>query len=282
MLASSGCAVRRTSRVPASQTPPPVLEASATDLVDRLNAQGENIRTLTAKVDFAPSAGSVYSGVIKEYRDVRGFILVKRPALIRILGQAPVVRTSIFDMVSDGREFRLYIPPKQKFIVGKTEFTRPAKNALENMRPQHIMDALFVPALDTAHERFAFEESEEGNRLFYVVTVFAPPGGQELLPQRKVWFDRTSLDVARLQIYGPHGVYLEDVQYSDYENFEGIRYPTRIEIRRPVEDYRLGITIQEAKFNQPIAPEKFELKKPENAQLVELSARAEAEGSHGK
>ena len=163
--------VRRETRIQPSQLPPPALEASLADLVAGLNSKSQSIRTLTATVDLEPAAGSIYSGVIKEYHDVRGFILVERPALIRMVGQAPVVRTNIFDMVSNGEEFRLYIPPKQVFIVGKTNFRRPAKNSLENLRPQHILEALLVPPLDASHEKWFLEEAEEGGRRFYVVTV---------------------------------------------------------------------------------------------------------------
>lgn len=273
VVAATGCAVRRVTRVEPSQLPPPALEASAADLVAKINARSEAIRTLVATVELEPTAGSVYSGVIKEYRDVRGFILLEKPAMIRMLGQAPVVRTTIFDMVSDGREFRLSIPPKQKFIVGKTDFHRPAKNSLENLRPQHILDALLVPGIEPAREKCVFEEAEEGSRRFYVLSVLEAGGDGELALRRKVWFDRSTLEVSRLQLYGPNGAYIEDVRYSGYQDFQGVSYPARIEITRPIEDYRLAITIQKATFNQPIEAEKFELKKPDSAELVVLGAR---------
>ncbi len=133
LLAAPGCLVRKQTRLHPSQVPPPAREATLAELLSKINSQSEAVRTLTATVDLEPTAGSVYSGIIKEYHDVKGFILVERPSMIRMLGQAPVVRTNIFDMVSNGEEFRLYIPPKQKFIVGKTTFQHPAKNALENL-----------------------------------------------------------------------------------------------------------------------------------------------------
>lgn len=282
ILAASGCAVRRTTKVALPQLSAPPVEASAEDLVGRVNTQSDKIQTLTATVDFQPTAGSVYSGVIKEYHDVKGFILVKKPALIRVIGQAPIIRTNIFDMVSDGETFRLNIPPKHKFIVGKTSFTRPAKNALENLRPQHILDALMVQPIDPARDKFSFEEAEDNGRRYYVLTVFQPGAAAAMFPQRKIWFDGSSLDEARLQSYGPRGNYIEDVQYSNYQDFQGTRYPTLIQITRPVEDYRLAITILKAAFNQEITPDKFELKKPDGAQLVELSAVAQPEDDHGK
>lgn len=220
--------------------------------------------------------------MIKEYRDVKGFILLQKPAMIRMIGQAPVVRTNIFDMASDGEEFRLYIPPKQKFIVGKTAFRRPAKNALENLRPQHILEALLVPAIESTREKYVKEDTEEGGRQYYVVVVLEPRDEGDLDLKRKFWFNRSNLEIARLQIYGPQGAYIEDVQYSDYKDFQGVYYPTRIKVSRPIEDYRLLITILKATFNEPIAPGKFELKKPESAQLVELSSGAKPEDPRGQ
>lgn len=282
ILAAPGCAVRRTTKVAPSLAPAPAMEASADDLVARVNALEDKIRTLTATVDFEPTAGSVYSGVIKEYHDVKGFILIKRPALIRVIGQAPVIRTNIFDMVSDGETFRLNIPPKHKFVVGSTALTRPAKNPLENMRPQHFLDALLIPRLEPTRERFSYEEAEEGNRKYYVLSIFEPASAGPMFPERKIWFDRADLEITRLQLYGPRGSYVEDVQYSDYQDFQGTRYPARMQIARPLDDYAMVITVQKATFNQEITPDKFQLMKPANAELVELGQSAQPEGGHGE
>ena len=214
--------------------------------------------------------------------DVRGFILLAKPSTIRMQGQAPVVRTEIFDMVSNGEEFRLYIPPKQKFIVGKTGYRRPAKNSLENLRPQHILEALLIPPIDASRDHYFLEESEAHGSRYYVVTVVEEEGERGLRLKRKVWFDRSDLEVARAQFYSPQGGCLEDVHYADYKVFQGIHYPARIEVSRPVEDYQLTITLLKASFNQPIAPEKFELEKPQSAELVELSAAAQVENPRGE
>lgn len=281
LLLLPGCAVRRTTRVSPAEAPPPAREASAAELIAKVNAQSEAVRTLVATVDLAPTAGSIYSGVIREYQDVRGFILLEKPAMLRMIGQAPVVRTNIFDMVSDGQGFKLYLPTKQKFIVGKNDFRRPAKNSLENLRPQHILQALLIPRIDPAQEKYFVEEAEEGVRRYYVVSIFAAGEGAELELRRKVWVDRATLDIARLQLYGPQGSHIEDVQYNGYQDFQGVNFPTRIEIIRPIEDYRLAITVQKATFNEPISPEKFELNKPAGAQLVELGAQRRPEQPHG-
>lgn len=281
-MVASSCAVRRTTTVAPAHAPAPALEATADELVGRVNAWEEKIQTLTATVDFTPTAGSVYSGVIKEYHDVKGFILVKKPAFIRVIGQAPVVRTNIFDMVSDGKTFWLNIPPKHKFITGANALTRPAKNPLEHMRPQHFLEALLIPPIERSRDILSYEEAEEGNRKYYVLSVFQPAQAEPMFPQRRIWFDRSNLEIARLQLYGPHGSYVEDVHYSGYQDFDGVRYPSAIQISRSIDDYGMAVTIQKATFNQEIAPEKFQLKKPENAELVDLSATNKPEGAHGE
>ena len=234
---------------------------------------------MTATVDLAPTAGSVYSGVIKEYHDVKGFVLLEKPSKIRLLGQAPVVRTKIFDMVSNGEEFRLYIPIKQKFIIGQTSFRRPAKNALENLRPHHILQALIVPPIDGARET-AFPEKVDQHtqpQHFYVIHIVEPQGDRHVILRRKIWFDRADLELVRAQFYEPDGTCTEDVHYANYQDFKGIHYPTHIELNRPEEDYEVTITIEKATFNDPIPPEKFDLKKPEGAELIDLSAAKQEE-----
>jgi outer membrane lipoprotein-sorting protein len=261
--------------------PEPARQATLSELVAHLNTQSDAVRTLTAKVDLQPTAGSIYSGVIREYRDVKGFILLERPSLIRMQGQAPVIRTEVFDMVSKGDEFRLYLPPMQKFIVGKTAARQSAKNSLENLRPQHILEGLLVPQIDGSREQYFVEEAEDGGKRYYVVTVVETEDEAGLTLRRKVWFDRANLELVRVQFYS-QGKITEDVRYDDYRNFQGVHYPSWIEVGRPIEDYRLTIRIEEATFNQPIGPEKFELTRPEGAQLVQLSATSAQEKPRGQ
>ena len=76
-----------------------------------------------------------------------------------------------------------------------------------------------------------------------------------------------------MQFYEAQGLYVEDVRYSDFQDFQGVNYPSHVEVVRPVEDYRVAITILKATFNQPIDPEKFVLKQPSDTQLINLDAK---------
>jgi len=287
---SAGCAVRHTTRVAPESVPPPPVATSADSLAEILKRQDQAVRTLTATVELEPTAGSVYSGVIKQYHDVRAFILLQSPDRIRMEGQAPVVRTVIFDMASDGKEFQVSIPPKNKFIVGSVQVTQPAKSSLENLRPQHILDALLVPAVNYQVERYFLSQEREQGRLYDVLNLVieggtgggAREGLGSLAFSRRIWFDPATLEVSRVEFYGAKGALTEDVRYSNYRDYQGVRYPSQIELDRPAEDYSLGITFEKATFNQPIPADRFVLQKPANAEEIRLDSALGREGAGGQ
>ena len=89
--------------------------------IDRIADQYKAIHDFSATVDMVPALGSAEKSKITEYKDVRGYILFRKPADIRIIGLYPVVRNKAFDMVSNGTDFRLYLPAKNRFITGRND-----------------------------------------------------------------------------------------------------------------------------------------------------------------
>ena len=57
----------------------------------------------------------------RSIEEIRGYILVRKPDMLRMIGLFPIVRNTAFDMVSDGDRFKLSIPAKNKFYVGSAE-----------------------------------------------------------------------------------------------------------------------------------------------------------------
>lgn len=270
LLGAGACRVSSRTEVPKSEIRP-ALEATADQLVEKYNAQARAVRSLNAGVELNPVAGSAYSGVIVDYHDVRGFILAQRPANIRVIGQAPVVSKNIFDMVSDGETFRIFIPSKNKFVTGPAELERPSEKPIENLRPQHLLEALFWPEI-RAGRTVLFEEAEAAPHRYYVLTVLREGNGLEIA--RKVWFDRADLAVARLQIYAPGGRLASDIRYADWLPVADVVFPRSVEVRRPRDDYSLAIRITKLALNEPIAAERFRLEQPAGAELVRLGEPA--------
>src|SRR4029077_10537283 len=88
--------------------------------------------------------------------------LARKPAMLRMIGLFPVVRNRAFDMVSDGQEFKLWIPTKNRFVEGRNEVQTPnPSQPLENIRPQHIYDALLLPGVNPQDEIAVLENDVE-------------------------------------------------------------------------------------------------------------------------
>jgi outer membrane lipoprotein-sorting protein len=275
---ASGCITIKRRTTVKKEEIPPQLESSEENLLASYNNQVRAVQSLQATVDLVPSTGTTYSGVIEEYHDVPGFILAKRPATVRVIGQAPVVAKNIFDMVADEKEFRIYIPSKNSFLVGPTALVRPSKKPLENLRPQHVVEALFwpefPPSANVLFEQFDFSVSR-----FYILTLLREAGGGKFEIARKVWYSRTDLRVSRVQLFGAGGKLDSDIQYSDWQPVtqaegapatEQALFARDIHIWRPQDDYKLEIKILKLTLNEPISPDRFELAQPAGTDLVRV------------
>jgi len=255
-------------------------EASEDQLLASYNEQARAVGTLQATVDLIPSTGSTYSGVIEEYHDVPGFILAKRPTTVRVIGQAPVVAKNIFDMVSDGETFRIFIPSKNAFLVGATSLARASKKPIENLRPQHVVDALFWPEMP-ANANVLFEQFDADPNRYYILTLLRQVDGGKLEIARKIWVDRADLRVSRVQLYGAMGRLDSDIAYSDWQPLGGApaggaptttqtMYARDIHIWRPQDDYKLEIRILKLTVNEEISADRFELAQPPGTELVRV------------
>ncbi|HWQ03411.1 MAG TPA: hypothetical protein VNL38_02930 [Candidatus Nitrosotenuis sp.] len=268
---TGGCAKSKKTVVPPTVVKP-ALESTAPELTEKFNQLARAVRSVNAGVELNPVAGSAYSGVIEDYHDVRGFILAQRPSSIRVLGQAPVIGKNIFDMVSDGETFRIFIPSKNKFLVGPTNLERPAKKPIENLRPQHLLDAMFWPELD-ASSTVLFEEFDASAARFYILTELRSAGAPEIA--RKIWFERSDLSLARIQLYGPRGRLQADISYGDWLSAgAGLpAYPRHIRVARPHDDYQLEIRIHKLTLNEEISAERFRLEQPAGSELVNVNEK---------
>jgi len=260
------------------------LEASREELLERYNVLARGVKSINATVELKPTAGSEYSGVIEEYHEVKAFLLAERPAKIRMIGQAPVIGKTIFDMTSDGQTFQVSIPSKNKFLVGQVATERTGTKPIENLRPQHLLDALLWPEV-RREESVLEEEFNDENGRYYVLTVLR--GGYQTEILRKIWFDRADLQVARMQSYGPKGILVSDARFADWQPLVGDQeklsatpagatsFPREIHIERPHDDYRLELAITKLTLNAEIPADRFELQQPAGSELVNVGESRE-------
>ncbi len=267
--------------VPAAQRPV-AKDATEEELLDRYNALARGVQSVNATVELKPTAGSKYSGVIDEYHEVKAFLLASRPYNIRMIGQAPVIGKTVFDMASDGQNFEVSIPSKNKFLVGPVSLERPSSKPIENLRPQHLVDALLWPEI-RKEEAVLLEEFNDEAARYYVLTVLR--GGYRTEILRKVWFDRADLAVVRMETFGPKGVLLSDVRFADWQGLAASNvqsgappvseYPRTIRMERPHDEYRLDMSVEKISLNEPLEAERFKLEPLPGEEIVHLGDVAE-------
>lgn len=300
---SCGChgtgAVTGHKNIPIAQRPV-AKDATREELLAAYNAIARNLKALNATVELKPTAGSAYSGVIDEYHEVKAFLIAARPAEIRMIGQAPVIGKTIFDMASDGDTFRVSIPTKNKFLVGSVAGERNSAKPIENLRPQHLLDALLWPEI-RKEEAVTMREFNNEQGRYYVLTVLR--GGYQLEVLREIWFDRANLQVAHILTYGSKGTLLSDVSFSDWEPLDGspsaqngastastasnasaastqapapsiTSFPRNILIDRPHDDYKLELQVTKVAVNEEIPADRFKLEQPAGSELVHVGETA--------
>lgn len=301
-----GSAITGHRQIPPAERPV-AKDATREELLGAYNAIARNTKTLNATVELKPTAGSAYSGVIDEYHEVKAFLLAARPAEIRMIGEAPIIGKTVFDMASDGETFRVSIPSKNKFLVGPVATERSSAKPIENLRPQHLLDALLWPEIRKEEAVTLIEFNNEKGR-YYVLTVLR--GGYQLEVLREIWFDRANLQVARIQSFGPKGVLLSDVSFDDWQPVDSSAagrgnttaaaapssvpaattpptpalpsFPRAIRIERPHDDYTLEMQVTKIALNEDIPADRFKLEQPSGSELVHVGDAAENKPSESK
>jgi len=174
---------------------------------------------------------------------------------------------------------------------------KEAVSALSNLRPQHLTDALMVsPISDSAQRgliyvRSEFYQEETDNRPrakagvrvvrgYYLLEEISQPSSGEARLLRRFWFDRVNgIRLARLQTFDDRGLLITDVSYWDEKPFgetAQFRLPSRIEITRPHDHYKLSIAYQApatADIDKEYRPEVFVLDNRWQLPEVDLDAR---------
>ena len=272
----------------------PLKTATQEELIEYVNSHAAQIQSMQATVDIDASAGDPKNGRITDYKEIRGYVLARKPSMLRMKGLLPLVRNTAFDMVSDGQEFKLWIPPKNKFVVGSNNADnyQPDKR-LENMRPQYIYDALLIPeinpdeiaVLENGYETVLDAKRHRVEQADYELAIIQKgPHGWSL--SRRVEFSRTDLLPHRQRIYDQQGNVATDARYVDYKDWGGTPFPTTIEIERPRENYDITLNVLKLDINKALTDEQFALEQPAGADVVRLDqpnpSTAKVQPSHGK
>ena len=290
---TSGC-LFRTRTLDRQFSNAPLKSATQEQLIGYINSQAAGTRSLQATVDIDTSSEDPKNGKVTDYKQIRGYVLARKPAMLRMKGLLPVVRNTAFDMVSDGQDFKLWIPPKNKFVMGTNsdDNYQPDKR-LENLRPQYIYDALLlrdigsdeIAVLENGYETVLDAKKHRVDQPDYQMAVIRR-GSNGWFLSRKIEFSRSDLLPHRQQIYDQQGNVVTDARYQNYKDYSGIAFPSTIGIERLREGYDITLSILKLEMNRVLTDEQFALEQPPGAEVVHLdqshSAAAKSGDGQGK
>jgi hypothetical protein len=256
------------------------------------------------------------SGIADQYRLVDGTITLQRPGQIYLVIQFTFVDIAqmasdgqhfTVAVLQGNERYKRFVKGTNSAVYpkldtdanhttnSKQKTEKEAVSALSNLRPQHLTDAFMIRPIEPntpsiyAQSEFFQEEADprrqakKGDRVmrgYYLLEEFSQPQGGEAKITRRFWFDRVSgIRLARVQTYDDRGSLITDVAYFNEKTLGSgptALLPSRIEITRPQDQYKLSITYQDAAsvdLNREYAPKAFVL---ENRwQLPELDLDAQ-------
>lgn len=256
------------------------------------------------------------SGVADQYRLVDGTITLQRPGKIYLVIQFTFVdlaqmasdgeRFSVAVLKGDDK-YRRFVKGTNNAVYPKLDMNEAASaannqkqketetvSALSNLRPQHLTDAFMIRPIESnnsliyAQSQFFNEEDDtrrqakKGARVmrgYYLLEEFSTAGTDAKL-LRRFWFDRVSgIRLARVQTYDDRGVLITDVSYHNEKTLGSsttASLPSRIEITRPQDQYKLSITYQDSasvELNREYGPKAFVLENKWQLPEVDLDAQ---------
>ena len=266
LCASLGCGVlSTTTELP---PPPPARTATRQELIDSIQRIAA-IQSMRAVIRITLTVQSEDRIRETRYRDARGALVLRRPGWIRTNAEVPGGIARVYDMVSNGEQFQVYVPFQNRVYKGLTELKDTSENRFENIRPQHLLQAIMLEPI--AEERRVILDIEMYGQSGYQVLHLVEDGPEGTMRiRRKYWFSRDDLKLSRLMILDRNTEVATDAWYRDWLEDKGLPYPQYLRIERPQDGYEVEIEITKPGLDEDVPASSFELALPRDVEVKEI------------
>jgi outer membrane lipoprotein-sorting protein len=253
----------------------PLITQTAT--LDELLAKIERlslVKTMKATVELQLSAENEDRSRVRELRPFPGFVIARRPSEIHTIAQVPVVRTTAFQMASNGQTFQMHVPSRKRFLVGDATHDQRSENRTENVRPQHILEALLIEP-PRSDELATIENAIEGLTAYQVVGLVRPSGDRKAKLTRKFWFSRETLELSHMQVLDDRGDTATLARYEQWSEQDALPYAEIVTVIRPADGYSLRIRFLSPGLNETVSDKSFVLETPEGVTVERIGEAAD-------
>jgi len=218
-----------TRRLPIPKPPSITRTVTPGELVERLNQSWAALDSLNATVELQASVLKTAEGTARDYTTFRGHILIRKPEMLRVLGQVPVLGTRMFDMASDGKNFTLFVPSKSLAVKGANDLKKKSPARSRTCGRDSFLTPWWCADWNRTTCMRWWRIRNGGRRarkhLFtvpeYVLSISRrKPGTNELTPVRVVTFRRDDLMPYQQDIYDSAGNLETQVDYANYQDFD--------------------------------------------------------------
>jgi hypothetical protein len=275
---NSGCRIKRTIKTRVPEKVQLAKTATLEELFSLLHKH-DDIRCLSSRIDVTYYSGKKESGVIQEIRKQPGYIVIRRPNSTQLVVQNFVTKTKELELLSVEDDLSIWVSRGNKLYLGKNsarELTLEASSESPEftipIRGPHVFEAVFPQGIQVGAPGtlYSLEESSDSEAKYYVLAFYHEGLNRRIHTERKLWIERSSLSIARQQVFQEEGQLVSDIAYSDATLIDGYSLPLKMHIDRPLDGYALDLEFKSWRINPDLADNAFILKPPEGAQIIHL------------
>lgn len=192
----------------------------------------------------------------------KGVFVLQKPEKIRVIGFK--LATTVFNMLSDGQNFWLYLPKQKTVYTGRSHLQRTAHDTAY-LFPDDI--AVLLDHGKLFEGRSAFMETWP---TFWLIHVFNKTG-EGYIPYGRLKIDRIDSTITELILFQTDSLVKAQATFNDYVLVEDYALPKEVEINWPESETTLSITFKDPSLNQILKPEVFQFKKPKKAEIIQVN-----------
>lgn len=211
----------------------------------------------------------------ERFPSASGVIILDRNGDLRLQIYAPVIKTTLVDIVSKDGRFSMWYPRNKTLYKGTvdqdltnvsvavSDASKAPRYNLSKLRPMHLTQTFFHSRLSPESSLAVIQDAIPEER-YYVVYEMMParsPGEPSRILQA-LYMERSSMHIRRKVLYDESGQAVCDIRYG---NTQVDGYPDNIRMRRPVEGYEVQLQIRKMQTDTPLTAEMLDLTVPEDA-----------------